>query len=237
MIVSTTSPSSSSKPAIFIKLPCYTSAMKLRTTLQIASLLLLAFALYLIAPLLRSKISPTPPIVSVTTPLTPVPTAPVQPTSKAPEIATKPLPTKRSGVPASPTAKSELASLPIDTHAPITNPPVPTADVPDEPPATIAPPKLKNLKINPGKLITNGTIDVLAGQEIHLTNETMSWARITSSLPIMVHVGACKATSTTDITCTFAPNIDLHFQDLRIGVDWTTEPVNRVHVVAMHDAS
>lgn len=211
--------------------------------LTASGLMVLAFVLYVAAPAVRARLMPTPAQHAIAQPVP-------APAVSAPAAA--PLPVKLGTVHAAKKPAAAVQSRP----APAAAAPMPVATVPapDNSPADANLPTAENadagsapapvndqpapnpryLKLNPNKLIDAFTIDVLPGQEVHFNNPTFSYVRIGSDYPVIVHIGACQSTGTTDLICNTMPNVDINFQDSRLGDP--SAPVNRVRITALRDA-
>jgi hypothetical protein len=96
-------------------------------------------------------------------------------------------------------------------------------------------PAVLHLKLNVNKAIISTWVDLEAGQEAHIRNDAFVWFRIWSDYPLVIHLGHCQATTTTDITCEIQPSQKIHFQDLRIGYP-NDAPINRVRITALKHA-
>ena len=107
----------------------------------------------------------------------------------------------------------------------------------DDPAPTAVPdPPLIRRTLNPRKVTITVTIDLLPGQEVELINPAFSYIRVNSDSPVVARIGGkCQATETTDLICHTMPNIDVHFQDSRIGVPVDSAPINHVRFTAIRD--
>jgi hypothetical protein len=191
---------------------------------KIAALMVLAFGLFVAGELIQKRVNQ---------PLLPPPVAAAVQT---PQISPPPAP--------QPPAKP----VKLEKHAPFLTPPPngaaqPAAqDTPDDEapvadpaPTPVEPPTPRHMRIIPNSVTVAFAIRDLPGQEVHVDNCCFSYVRLDSDFPIAVHAGQCQATNTTDIICHITANIDVNFQDLRIGVPIDSAPLNLVRLTAIRD--
>lgn len=97
-------------------------------------------------------------------------------------------------------------------------------------PDNIDPNPVLHVKLNTHKLAIATSMYLVPGQEVRIDNQVFTHVRVMSDLPVVVQIGKCQATETTDIRCETTPNLYIHFQDLRIGVPIDSAPLNRVYL-------
>jgi hypothetical protein len=198
----------------------------MKVFLASAALMVLAFGMYVAAPLLRAKLQPASapaPPVAVASGQFPAP-APRPIAPRAAHVA------ESAAVQPNPVAiKTAIAEPTPDEGS------EPTADPqPDAPEVTPPPPQMRTLYGDSPTV--SFKISVLPGQEVHFDNSLFSWIRIFSRFPFAFQAGQCQATSTTDVTCSVQPNASINLQDLRVGVPADSAEPNVLHITAMRDA-
>lgn len=202
--------------------------MKIKRFFFAASgLMMLAFALYVAAPVVRSKLAgskPSPILIPASGPQK-SPTAPPTP---------KPVSQIRKENPAASTAAQ--SAQPETVPAIVAPDPQETgaAPQPDPPPVPVDPPPVQMRQLYGDTPTIAFKVRVLAGQQVHFDNALFTWIRISSDFPLMVRIGKCESTETIDITCDISPNLSIDIQDARIG---SADPTpNVVRITAARDA-
>lgn len=102
-------------------------------------------------------------------------------------------------------------------------------------PDNIDPSPVLHVKFNSHRLAISTTIYLVPGQEVRIDNPVFTHIHVMSDMPVVVKIGKCQATETTDIQCETVPNLYIHFQDLRIGVAADGAELNRIYLTATKD--
>lgn len=97
-------------------------------------------------------------------------------------------------------------------------------------PDNIDPSPVLHVKLNTHRLAIATTMYLVPGQEVRIDNPVFTHVHLMSDLPIIVQIGKCEATQTTDIRCETTPNLYIHFQDLRDGTPADGAPLNRIYL-------
>jgi hypothetical protein len=103
---------------------------------------------------------------------------------------------------------------------------------PNSSPDSIDPSPVLRIKFNSRRQAISTSLYLVPGQELRVDNAVFNRIHIMSDLPVVVRIGKCQATQTTDIRCETTPNLYIHVQDLRIGVPIDGAALNRIYLTA-----
>ena len=193
--------------------------------------MLLAFCLYISAPILRARLSPPLAAQPNPSPIK-IPDAP-QPKVDASRPQTK-----------SPLKKASAVQPERQSIASPAAPPVPTAEQSSaensspssQPPVQSVPePAPQRGHLYPeANGVRHTVFSLLPGEELDLSNSEFNYIKIDSDYPVVFKVGDCQASETRQIVCNnIDPNLTIQIQDTRIGIPVGSVPENKVRILAI----